>query len=395
MSTQELAPLPRLAPSRRGVIWAASACAVMSGAAIAPAIPAIEAALGASQASVWGRVALVLPAFVIMCAGPWIGRRTAQVDQRMGFVIALCAMAAMGVAGGFAQNFGWLLATRIGLGLATAATLCFATAAIAALFEGETRGHVISRQAAINTFGGVGFVLVGGLLAQLGWQVPFLLYLLTLPVAFFAAGLDWRAPASPQLDATTRPPMQAIRLPLVTVGLAMTAFYLVPVQAPFVPVLVETPALSGLVIACATLVSGLVSLRIGALLQTVSGPVAQAAAIIAVVLGLLEFGLAASVPALLLAAALIGAGFGALLPMTVRQIMTHSTPATANAIAGLIASALYAGQVAASALALILSYGNPRLPFYATALGLGLAAFLWTNRANLRPWAQWLRENAA
>ncbi|NUB45450.1 MFS transporter [Fertoebacter nigrum] len=392
MSSEDIVALPRLAPSRRGVIWAASACAVMSGAAIAPAIPGIEQALSGGGGTVWGRIALVVPALVIMCAGPWIGRQTGRMDQRSGFVAALCAMAAFGVAGGLATGFGWLLLTRVGLGLATAATLCFATAAIAALFQGEERGHVISRQAAINTFGGVVFVLLGGLMSQFGWQVPFLLYLLTLPVAFFAAGFDWRAPVA---QAAAKPEMAGLWVPLATLALAMMAFYLVPVQAPFVPVLVQTPALSGLVIACATLASGLVSLRIAAVLALANGPVVQAAAIFAVILGLVEFGLAASLPQLVLAAGLIGAGFGALLPMTVRRIMAGATPATSHAIAGLIASALYAGQVGASLLAVVLSLGGPRLPFFAIAAGLGLACFLQANRARLRPWARWIWEHLA
>ena len=145
-------PIP--APSHRVVIWAASACAVMSGAAIAPTIPAIETAFsGAAGGSAWGRVALVVPAVLIMLAGPWIGKQTGRTDQRLGFIIALCAMAVFGVLGGLANGFGWLIATRIGLGVATAATLCFATAAITTLFQGPARGLVISRQAAVNTFG--------------------------------------------------------------------------------------------------------------------------------------------------------------------------------------------------------------------------------------------------
>ncbi|MFW2543706.1 MFS transporter [Primorskyibacter sp. 2E107] len=383
--------LPNLAPTRRAVIWAASASAVMSGAAIAPAVPLMDAALSGA-ATGWGRVALVLPALVIMLAGPWIGRQTARMDQRKGFVLALCALAGFGVLGGFAPGFVWLLLSRVGLGLATAAVLCFATAAIAALYQGAERAQVINRQSAINTFGGVVFVLLGGLLSQMGWRVPFVLYLLALPVAFFASGFDWK-PALRQ--GTVRPDLAPLKRPLATIALAMTAFYLIPVQAPYMPALSAAPALAGLTIASATLVSGITSWKIAALMEAVPERSVEVAAIGAVILGLVEFGLGASVAALLIAAMLLGAGFGVLLPLTVRRIMAAGRPETANATAGLIASALYAGQVSASALALLVSGGGAGAPFIALAAGLALVVFLYAKRDRLRPWGRWIAQNIA
>ncbi|WP_425101101.1 MFS transporter [Tropicibacter sp. S64] len=383
--------LPTLAPSRRGVIWAASACAVMSGAAIAPAVPLMEEAL-AGGASVWGRIALVLPAFAIMLAGPAIGRRTAQMDQRKGFIAALCALAGFGILGGFAGGFAWLLMSRIGLGLATAAVLCFATAAIAVQYQGAERAEVVNRQSAINTFGGVVFVLLGGLLSQMGWRVPFVLYLMALPVAFVVSGFDWKAPVR---QVSARPDLATLKTPLATIALAMTAFYLVPVQAPFMPAVRDMPALAGLTIAAATLVSGLTSWRIAALMQAVREETAEAAAMAAVILGLMEFGLGTSVPALLIAAMLLGAGFGVLLPLTVRRIMAAGPPETANATAGLIASALYAGQVFASLLALLLSAGGAGTPFVVLSLALALTVFLHAKRDRLRPWGRWIAQNIA
>lgn len=390
-------PLP--APSHRVIIWAASACAVMSGAAIAPTIPAIEAALsGTAGGSFLGRVVLVIPAVVIMLTGPWIGRQTGRVDQRLGFVIALCAMAVFGALGGLANGFGWLIATRIGLGVATAATLCFATAAIAVLFQGPARGLVITRQAAVNTFGGVIFVLLGGLLSQLGWRIPFSLYLLTIPVAYFAWALEWQPPTatSHQADMSDTGSWRSIQIPLLMVGMAMTAFYMIPTQVPFLIVLADNSALSGLAIACATLVSGIVSLNIERLTD-IAGPAAiTLAAVFIGVLGLIDLGLASSVFAILLAACLVGIAFGAVLPLLVKQLMAGGTPKTANVIAGFIASALYAGQVAASALALGLSHiGAERLPFFAMAVIILLTTAAIIHKEKLGPIARWIWDHLA
>ena len=375
------------------VIWAAGACAVMSGAAIAAAIPAIDAALsGADGVGLWGRVALILPAVVIMALGPWVGRQTGRVDQRKGFAAALCALAGFGLLGGFATGHGWLLVSRIGLGIATAAVLCFATAAIPALFDGRERGETIDRQSAFNTLGGVVFALAGGLLAQWGWRMPFLLYLLALPVAWQALRLHWPMPVQlPKVSVD----IQDVRVPLATLALAMMAFYLIPVQSPFMAPLADIPALAGLTIASATLIGGLMSWQSGTLKAAAPTSVIQAGAIAALLIGLIQVGLSQNVPALLMAAGLIGAGFGALLPLLVQRILGAAQPGTQHVMAGLIASALYAGQVSAFALALALGAVSPGLPFIAMAFGLGVAVFFWVKRDRIGPWRQWIIENAA
>ena len=394
MSVQEPdLPLTLPRPSRAAVIWAASACSVMSGAAIAPAIPGIEAALSGAtdNAAFWARTALILPPLVIVFFGAMIGRMTGQVDQRRGFVMALCALALLGGLGGLATGPFTLLLSRIALGIATAAVLCFATAAIAGHFAGPERATVIGKQSAANTFGGVIFVLMGGLLAQISWQAPFMLYLLALPVAVMVAGYDWGTPQNTHRES---PALRPLLPNLVTLWIAMTAFYLLPVQVPFVPLIIETPALAGLVIGCATLTSGIVSLLMRRMAPE-QEPLIRKLALALIALGLIECSLAQNLMAYLLAAALIGAGFGALLPLVVRQLMSQSTPATAHAISGLIAASLYAGQVSAAIFAPLAGLVDRRLPFAALAVVAGLVAGLYVNRRNLRPWGRWIRDNLA
>ncbi len=373
---------PRLAHEH--VIWAASACAVMSGAAIAPAIPAIERAFGAGEAGVWGRIALVLPALIVMFAGPMVGRWTGHLHQGRGFVVALLALGLSGVFGGLAGGFAGLMVTRVALGVATAATLCFATAAIATLFSGARRGFVIGRQSAINTFAGVVFVLLGGLLAQWGWRMPFLLYLLALPVAWFAAQQTWGE--RPQI-CHQRVETSAFRAPLLTIGFAMAGFYLVPVQAPFVSAVAATPALAGVTIGCATLTSGIASLMIVSQPEHARRLIVVFANVI-LALGLIEMALAQTLVAVLLAAALIGIGFGAVLPVAIRHIMAQTTAATANAVSGLVASALYAGQGSALVVALIAGRWGAQVPFAGMAALLMIATFLYLYGPRLRRWGR-------
>ncbi len=365
----------------------------MSGAAIAPAIPVLEAGLVAEgqPAPLLARAALIMPALVIMLSGVVMGRLTGRVDQRLGFCLSLCALAFFGVIGGLASGYGFLLLSRVGLGLATAAVLCFATAAIAAHYQGAERGRVIGRKAAVNTFGGVIFVLCGGALAGIAWQAPFVLYLLAVPVAVLVAGRSWRSPGTVQQTAV---PLGPILLELGLLVMAMGAFYLMPVQVPFVPALSEAPVQSGLVIAAATLASGIASLIVASRAGHAPGAV-RSGALVLLLTGLAICSLVGSLPGYLLAAVLIGVAFGALLPVLISAIMARSTPQTAHGLSGLIATALYAGQVLAAFFAPSVGAIDPRAPFAAFAVLSALALLLYLYGASLRPAGRWLWERAA
>lgn len=383
MSLADPAPQLRQAVARyvspAQVIWAASACSVMGGAAIAPALPEIESALLGTQggstggAGVWGRVALILPAVVVMLLGPWVGGWCARLHPGRGFVLSLVAVALSGGAGALATGIGGLLFTRLALGLATAVSLCFATAAIAQQFSGAARARVIGRQSAINTFGGAVFALGGGGLAVWGWQMPFVVYLLALPVALAAAGHDWGSKPAGQSGSKT--PLPVDWPPLLTLGGMMMGFYLIPVHAPFVPVLVAAPAQAGLVIAGGTLVSGLASLAVAQRRPSEHRGLGLLAGGL-MALGLAEMALAQSLAALMLAAALMGAGFGIILPLSVRQMMERVESAAAHALSAQIAAALFAGQVAATGLAVATAVLHPAAPFALMSAGISIALIL-------------------
>ncbi|UWQ00391.1 MFS transporter [Aliiroseovarius crassostreae] len=361
------------------VIWAASACSVLSGAAIAPALPEIERALLPVGAGigVWGRLALVLPALVIMLIGPWIGHWCAKVHPGRGFVLSLVALAVSGVAGAFSSGMAGLLISRALLGVATAAVLCFATAAIAGLYAGPERARIIAGQSAINTFGGVVFALLGGVLAIWGWEMPFLLYLLAVPIAYFAAYQNWGEAPGVAKVARDRPAV--IWPPLLALAGLMMGFYLIPTQVPFVPLLAAAPAQTGLVIAIGTLCSGVASLLL-ARRPMARHPVLINLAAGAMVLGLFGLALAHGLTLLLCGAALVGAGFGVLLPLSVRQIMEAAAQGSAHVLSGRIASALYAGQVGASALAVSAGPLHPSAPFWIMGLALGGVYVFWHGR---------------
>ena len=365
-------------PSRDVVILAASACTVMSGAAIAPSIPAIQESFSAhSDWTGWGRIALVLPAIVVMFFGPLIGRITSGFDQKKVLVGALLLTALTGAAGGVAPNYTWMLITRAGLGFTTAAVLCAATTAIATHYDGPSRGKMIGAQMATNTFGGVVFVLLGGLLAELSWRGAFSLYLLAIPIALAAFGLCWSSRSDGLAGDKVKYNLSTDYEPITFIAIAMTAFYLIPTQIPFLNTAINSASGAGLAIATGTLMSGVASLSARKIGSIVSDKTVLWLGMAFIILGLVEIALSSTLFAAVIAAGLVGIGFGLIIATCATLIMKDANPANRNSKSGWIASALYAGQVFAVLIAVSLEFTkSPASPFWAMAIILMVGFFI-------------------
>lgn len=124
------------------------------------------------------------------------------------------------------------------------------TTLISDYYSGVQRAQFLGLQATFMGFGGVVFIMLAGLLADLNWHAPFLVYALALaifPLALRAIHEPLRtrvAPpptrAAPPPTRAEPPPTRAEPLPMLSIALiygiimlAMIALYLAPVQLPY------------------------------------------------------------------------------------------------------------------------------------------------------------------
>ncbi len=353
------------------VLLAAGASTVMAGAAIAPILVPLHEALSADGADVWRvRVALILPALVVAMTAPFLGWLLDRVPQERVLGFGLIVVGAAGIAGAFTSNYDEFMLTRAALGIATACTAIAATALIAKHHQGEARARMMSRQTAVNTLGGVVFLVVGCVLGELGWQPPFVAFVLPLAVAYLAMKMRDTDPIPKDRSRFKVP---------ASVGLivvAMAAFYLVPTRIPHI--LAElglSTAATGLVIGLATFsgaASALSAQRLAKRLNETT--VLQIAAGLGV-LGLYLFAATASTGTTLAAAVLLGAAFGMVPPIIAGRVFSWTPPEARGSAAGWISAALFAGQVVSVALAEPIAYLlGDRAPFAIFAVAIALAA---------------------
>jgi MFS family permease len=216
-----------------------SSMTVMAGAIISPALPEIRRFFAHEpNADFWARLVLTVPALFIALGAPLVGL---LVDRWRRKPVLLGAVLLYGVAGSsglYAPSLNSLLLGRIGLGLAVAGILTCSTTLVGDYFKGSQRTHFLGWQSAAMSFGGVVFVLLGGLLADLSWRAPFAVYLLApavLPLLWYAIDEPVRDKHRNEFhsEEAARLPWGLVALLFPLMWLCQVIFYLIPVQLPF------------------------------------------------------------------------------------------------------------------------------------------------------------------
>ncbi|MFC6662262.1 MFS transporter [Deinococcus multiflagellatus] len=237
LSSAPAAPT-RAAPDRltQATLLLLAALTVMSGATIAPALPAMQAHFADTpNAALLTKLALTILGVVIAVTAPISGVLADRFGRRPVLLGALTLYVLGGASGLVAESLGQVLAGRVVLGLAVAGTMTAAGALVNDLFSGPGRGRFLSQQAAFTSFGGAVLLPLGGVLAALSWRAPFALYL----AAALLLPLVLRLPRGvPGQDAAGSAPQAAPRWSAIAVVYAlalgyMIVFYLMPAQGPF------------------------------------------------------------------------------------------------------------------------------------------------------------------
>ncbi len=266
---------------RNWAILVAASLTVMAGATIAPGLPGLQAHFAdVPNADVLSRVLLTTHGLAIAIIAPLGGLLVDRVGRRPMLIGAALLYGLAGTAGLWLDDLIALLVSRALLGAAVAVTMTVATTLVGDLFVGEERDRFVGLQSAAMAAGGIVFMLGGGVLAELSWRGPFLIYglaFLLVPLALVA--LPRSGPSTPttslQID-TARAGTTQTRVIVFLYGLGFlnqVSFYMLPTQLPF---LVASSfddgaaTLTGALIATQTLFAAFAALNFGHLHKRMS-----------------------------------------------------------------------------------------------------------------------------
>jgi len=177
---------------------------------------------------------------------------------------ALILYAIAGSSGYWLENIYLILVGRALLGICVGITMTIATTLIADYYQGKSRQKFAGLQIAVMSLGGIMFVTLGGVLADISWRVPFLLYLFPI-VILPMTNLFLKEPKTVHIakskDTSVKSP-RIIWLVFINVMIMWILFFIIPVQIPFYlkSIGIEKNTMIGIAIASSTLFSVISSL---------------------------------------------------------------------------------------------------------------------------------------
>lgn len=335
-------------------LLAASTLTVMAGATIAPSLPAMQAAFAnVPDADFLVRLVLTLPALLIVICAPLAGIMIDRVGRKP---LLLASTILYAVAGGsaFLLDSIWLiLIGRALLGVAVAGIMTSVTTLIADYFAGEKRARLLGLQGSFMSLGGVFFLVFGGLLADVGWRFPFLIYLVSLvllPFAWFFLFEPARVPQTTgKSDASLFGFIFADKNAILIFGAAcfgMAVFYLIPLQIPFHlgELNRASGAQSGMAIACSNFFGALIALRYKQLQARFGFVKIYAAAFALIAAGFAVIGAANGFWIVLVGLAISGLGAGLLLPNASSWLTSIAPEQVRGRAVGALTMAFFFGQ---------------------------------------------------
>lgn len=337
---------------RNATLLLASTLTIMSGATISPSLPAIESHFADSDnVEILTRLVLTLPALFIVICAPFAGGAADRFGRRPLLIAAAALYGLGGMSGLIADSLAGLLVGRALLGIAVAGVMTTATALVGDYFSGPARDRFMGLQSSFVGIGGLVFLTAGGLLAELHWRAPFVVYGLSLALipavlAFIDEPSRNRSHVSTASGGVGHTAWFAIATVYLLAILNSVAFYLIPTQLPFYlnHLGVGSPTMAGLAIGLGNVIGAIVSLSYARLRARLGVVGVFAIAFGLTGTGYALIGLASSLPAVLAAAAVVGLGLGMMMPNIAGAAMAAAAPEMRGRIAGGMTASIFAGH---------------------------------------------------
>ncbi len=326
---------------------------VMAGATIAPALPSIETHFDSiALKSVLIPLVLTLPALAIALSGRVVGYFIDRIGSVPVIICSLVVYALAGSSGLWVETIYGLLLGRLLLGVAVSGIMTGNSTLIVTIFDGKERDQFLGSQSAFMALGGVAFLLLGGFLANFGWRLPFLIYTLSIllvPGFFLFRRCRLLEGRETQSNAEEDVEILHYKHPIFVIAfIAMTIFYMVPVMMPFIVEHIHggRPFLSGVVVACSTMVAAITSMNFARLRSLAGNWTITVISSLCFALGYIGISFSPNPYVLILFILFCGFGMGSLIPNLNVWLAQISSSIARGRNFGLLTSSLFLGQFA-------------------------------------------------
>ena len=354
---------------------------IMSGITIVASLPLLSKTFGdIPHIEFLSKMMLTIPSIVIAILAPIAGLLVDKYGRLKPLYSGIFLFVVGGSSGLYLDNFYLILLGRAILGVAVALLMTSSTALIGDYFDEESRHKFMSIQGMAVGLGGIFFITIGGLLANVDWSYPFAIYL--IPLLFLPLLLHSLYEPSKHkhtltgIDATTK--LWPVYL---TAYFAMVLFYMLPTQLPYLIInkLHGEPRTIGFVISVSMLFNALTSRQYAKLKKRFSYLQIYVITFIFFGIGLFVISQAQSIAQLYYSTIFIGIGFGLIFVNTNSWFLAAVPPHKRGKASGVLASSFFLGQFSSPLLfePLVQLYGIQGLFLIMSFVVLIVAMVLW------------------
>lgn len=317
---------------------------IMVGAALAPGLNSIASAL---EFGTYAPLLITLPALGAIVFAPLFGRLIDCFGARTTLIWSLWGYFIFGVSGMLLNGPVLVAIDRIVLGGFAAGAMAAGTAVISQWYAGKERLNMIAKQGMSIELGGVIFLFIGGLLSEISWQAPFLLYSLgfvcvLLTLISVPENKPGTGHGSVSVQAGKAPSMGPVMAYAI---MSMSLFYTIFTTLPgFLTEFRFTEAQTGYLLSFISLVAVFSAMVMPRLVGKFSGGIVLMFAFVSLALAHLLFAISAVAEMLVLASVFAGLGFGFSIPLLNHATVERSTDKNRGRNLSLFAMAVFIGQ---------------------------------------------------
>jgi len=324
---------------------------VMSGAAIAPALPQMADVFSKiPNAEFLTKLVLTAPAIFIAIFSPIFGYLADRISKRTILLVTLTLYGITGTSGIYLNDLYMILAGRAILGIAIAGIMTVTTTTIATYFEGEDLNDMLGLRSAGNAFGGVIFLILSGLLADINWHAPFYVYILAFlalpPVYFLLRQRSKQSETNAKIRDNEKIPWKIVSMLYLISFISMLAYYMMPIEIPF---LIEdkmqmSSVRTGVAIGVSFLFAAIAALSFKRLARYLHHVRIYFMTFILITIGYGIISIASGYATVMIGLIVAGFGLGLVMPNTI-VLLTNVTPFSLRGrVIGGFGSVLFIGQ---------------------------------------------------
>lgn len=217
------------------ILLITSTLVIMADFVIAPILPKIQEAFSDTQhIELLSMMVLTTPALFIMLSSPIIGYFADKYGKKTIVLAGIFVYVTAGTAGYFADSIYELLFGRAIFGIAITAVITGCSALITDNYRGDELSRMMGLQSAFIGYGGIIYIVLGGIVADTYWKNTFLVYLSPLIFLFlFAIYVD--EPKGNTKSICYMPVFEIKKYTKIYLAAfaLMIFFYMIPLQIPF------------------------------------------------------------------------------------------------------------------------------------------------------------------